>query len=123
MLFSLGDILDKYTILLIKKSKGLLVDEELNHFNDKKLFSIGQLLNNGVEIFHYFNQLLKANQVQWELEDQVTDAMNRNEIGNLFLKIKAQNNIRVEIKNKINSLDVNSHIEKKKYKGLNFEIY
>lgn len=122
MLFSLGDILDKYTILLIKRSKGLDVDKEIEEFEKEKLFSLGQLLSNGSEIFHYFKQLLRINRIQWELEDQISNLMDRKDIGNLFLKIKAQNKIRVETKNKINELDSESFIERKKYKNLDIRV-
>jgi hypothetical protein len=119
LFFSLGDIIDKYTILLIKKSKNLDVDNELEEFEKEKLFSLGQLLTNGSEIFSYFRQLLRINKIQWEFEDQISNCMDRKDIGNLFLKIKAQNKLRVETKNKINELDGESFIEKKHYKNLN----
>lgn len=97
---SIGEVVDRYTICKLKRERlGLDVSDE-----------VGQLLeemNNYKGLDTYIDRLYKVNGDIWNLESDIRKGneaiLGLEEIGRRALKIRDFNNIRVGIKNEINS--------------------
>ena len=104
-----GDLVDKYSILLIKLVKypekiddiseeiariSYLLDRLLEYYN-----SITEQLQSKM-VFYLFSELCLINLKQWELEDRVRSE----QTGTAAYNARVNNSKRIEIKNKINDL-------------------
>ena len=111
---SMGEALDKLTILDIKMKK--INDERRNDV--KKEFD---LLNSKLSIyknnynFHY-NTLLTINESIWDMQDLFRDSNNPQEQNKLCIQIIKENDNRFRVKKKINTLSNSSLKEQKGYK-------
>lgn len=112
MNYSPGDLADRYSILVLKKEIGLPVNDELNEIKEElKIF----FRTDGVS--DLFNELLKSNRKQWELEDELRTSSSLEEAGSTALKIRECNSNRVTLKNKINKILGKGYIEHKLYRS------
>ena len=103
---SLGELVDKISILKIKQvkikdsKKNAEVSNELDHL-EKKLKSLGL---EGIEIF--LKRLVDINTKLWEIEDDIREEERKKEFSDHFIKLARSvyvtNDQRFEVKNEIN---------------------
>lgn len=111
MIYSPGDFLDKYSIIVIKNGKNLNVYKEMV---EMKTEFINLIFNKEIE--ELYNILLESNAKQYDLEDKIRVEQNLLIVGQIALDIRKQNDYRVEIKNKINEIAGYKFKEIKDYK-------
>lgn len=105
LLISPGDIADKEAILLIKKDKGLDVEEELKltsilYMTVQKLAKPKLTPEQVVELGRLEKKLLNINRKQWEYEDRVR----AEESWQAAYAARMQNKLRTHAKNEVNQL-------------------
>ena len=120
---SSGELIDKITILKIKKKKISIkpklknLNNELNLLNDfyKKSFGMGK------KIILYEEQLLNINKKLWVIEDKIRFEESKKNFGKEFVDLARQvylnNDERSKIKKKINKLTGSHIVEEKSYKS------
>jgi len=114
---SIGELIDKITILEIKKSK--LQNSKLENVL-KELSYLRRLMEkNKIEINDYlFTQLKEINLTLWDIEDQIRIKEKNKEFDNTFIELARsvyfKNDKRAEIKKSINRLS-NSEITEEKF--------
>ena len=83
---SLGELIDKISILVIKERK--IKDEKKNNLIREELKLLRKTLNevaNNNYINNYLNQLIDVNTTLWKIEDEIRDCeKNKNLIKNLL---------------------------------------
>jgi len=107
---SIGDIADRYSICKLKSERLYLdLSEEINQLQNELLNYEG--------ITKYVGNLYEINGLIWDLESDIRkgneEILGLEEIGRRALKIRDYNNIRVGIKNEINSIYNEGFIEVK----------
>jgi len=118
-----GEIVDKLTILEIKKEKCLDLNKLQNI--EKELTYLKMIVDDLDIPEYYINDLRKINQKLWDIEDQIRVFEAQEKFDNEFIELARSvyftNDERFEIKNKINSV-VNSNFKEEKilpsYKNL-----
>jgi len=118
-----GEIVDKLTILEIKKEKCLDLNKLQNI--EKELTYLKKIVDDLDIPEHHINDLRKINQKLWDIEDQIRVFEAQEKFDNEFIELARSvyftNDERFEIKNKINS-SVNSNFKEEKilpsYKNL-----
>ena len=115
-----GELMDKYSILLIKKEnikdteKIKRIDDEINYLIE----SINKL-NAEYNLDKLFGQLLFTNKKLWDIEDSIRMKEKNQEFDNDFIQIARSvyftNDIRAKIKNDINDLTKSNIFEVKSY--------
>ena len=118
---SLGELLDKISILEIKnkkildKSKILNIKKELNGL--KKV--LDELNINLSETNSLYNKLYKINLTLWEIEDSIRVLEKNEDFGEKFIELARAvyitNDQRFEVKNDINKLFNSEYVEEKSY--------
>ncbi len=118
---SLGELLDKISILEIKNKK---ITNESKLVNIKKELSglknvLKELDINMSEANDLFEDLYKINLSLWEIEDSIRLLEKNEDFGKDFVKLARSvyitNDKRFEVKNKINQLFKSQYIEEKSY--------
>ena len=117
---SLGELVDKISILKIKK-KNISDSTKLAHVN-KELSLLESILNNCVsknKINNYLEQLIKVNSELWKIEDNIRDC-EKNKIfdkkfTDLARSVYITNDKRSEIKLEINNHFGSDLVEVKSY--------
>ena len=120
---SFGELIDKLTILEIKKSK-ITNNEKLKNiqlefdFLNKKYQTI---LNDTKELQVFYDALLKVNNKLWEIEDKIRILENKKEFNEEFIdlarSVYKSNDERFAIKNKINKTFDSEIQEQKEYEN------
>jgi hypothetical protein len=118
---SLGELLDKISILEIKnkkildESKILNIKKELNGL--KKV--LDELNINLSETNSLYNKLYKINLTLWEIEDSIRVLEKNENFGEKFIELARAvyktNDQRFEVKNDINKLFNSEYVEEKSY--------
>ena len=118
---SLGELLDKISILEIKnkkildRSKILNIKKELNGL--KKV--LDELNINSSESNSLYNKLYKINLTLWEIEDSIRVLEKNEDFGEKFIELARAvyktNDQRFEVKNDINKLFNSEYVEEKSY--------
>ena len=118
---SLGELLDKISILEIKnkkilnESKILNIKKELNGL--KKV--LDELNINSSESNSLYNKLYKINLTLWEIEDSIRVLEKNEDFGEKFIELARAvyitNDQRFEVKNDINKLFNSEYVEEKSY--------
>ncbi|MDB3981448.1 DUF6165 family protein [Acidimicrobiia bacterium] len=118
---SLGELLDKISILEIKnkkildKSKILNIKKELNGL--KKV--LDELNINSSESNSLYNKLYKINLTLWAIEDSIRVLEKNEDFGEKFIELARAvyktNDQRFEVKNDINKLFNSEYVEEKSY--------
>jgi ribosomal protein S18 acetylase RimI-like enzyme len=111
---SMGEALDKLTILEIKMKKitdarRADVEKEFNLLSSK-------LEKYKEEYIFYYNILLSINESIWDMQDLFRNSKNPQEQNKLCIKIIKENDNRFRVKKKINNLSNSSLKEQKGYK-------
>lgn len=120
---SFGELIDKLTILEIKKSK-ITNNEKLKNiqlefdFLNKKYQTI---LNDTKELQVFYDALLKVNNKLWEVEDKIRILENNKEFNEEFIdlarSVYKSNDERFAIKNEINKTFDSEIQEQKEYEN------
>lgn len=115
-----GELMDKYSILLIKKEhikdteKLKRIDDEINYLID----SIDKL-NSEFNLDELFGQLLFTNKKLWNIEDSIRMKEKNQEFDDEFIQIARSvyfiNDVRAKIKNDINDVTESNIFEVKSY--------
>ena len=118
---SLGELLDKISILEIKnrkilnKSKILNIKKEINGL--KKV--LDELNINLSETNSLYNKLYNINLILWEIEDSIRVLEKNEDFGEKFIELARAvyitNDQRFEVKNDINKLFNSEYVEEKSY--------
>ena len=118
---SLGELLDKISILEIKNKKILNESKILNI--KKELNSLNKVLDelniNLSESNMLYNKLYKINLTLWEIEDSIRVFEKNDDFGEKFIELARAvyitNDQRFEVKNDINKLFNSEYVEEKSY--------
>ena len=114
---SIGELVDKITILEIKKNK--LQNSKLENVLKELSFLRKLMEKNQIEITDdLFTQLKEINLTLWNIEDQIRIKEKNKEFDNIFIELARsvyfKNDKRAEIKKSINQL-YNSEITEEKF--------
>jgi len=122
---SLGELVDKITILKIKrkfikdKDKIFNIEKELNNLNStlKKL----EITNEQFNLIE--NRLLETNTKLWKIEDEIRVLEKEKNFGPKFIELARSvyitNDLRFNLKNNLNNLFNSEYKEEKSYKDYN----
>lgn len=102
MLLSMAEIVDKYTILRLKKEHGLPIAEDLSLYES----AVGDL---------DYSELYSINRMMWILEEFVSGELDLGRVGAFYLALRFLTVKRVEAKNRI-ARQFNEAIEVKGYR-------
>ena len=118
---SLGELIDKISILIIKEKK--ITDEKKNNLIREELTLLKEILN---EVFknnainNYLNQLIDVNSTLWKIEDEIRDCEKIKKFDQKFIELARSvyitNDRRAEIKLEINNKFDSKIVEVKSYK-------
>ena len=121
---SAGELVDKITILKIKKknvidqSKKVNIDRELDFLTD-----IYHEINSEKKLDSFLNKLLEVNQKLWEIEDEIRVLERKKQFDEDFIllarSVYIENDKRFEIKNEINNFLGSAIKEEKLYEDYN----
>lgn len=115
-----GDILDKFSILSIKKRK-IKNKKQLKNINKeyKELKLIKQKICNTAIITKLYKQLLKINNTIWNIEDKIRICEKNKKFDQIFINLARSvyinNDLRAMIKKEINIKSSSHFIEEKSY--------
>ena len=124
---SAGELLDKISILEIKKEKIQESDKKKNVSTELNLLRKVQIESELVETIcpkileHLYKQLQKVNEELWDVEDKLRLLEAENNFSLTFVNFARSvyrlNDERAQIKRKINELSGSELVEEKSYKG------
>ena len=117
---SLGELIDKISILVIKEKK--ITDEKKNNLIREELTLLRKTLNevaNNNSINNYLNQLIDVNSTLWKIEDEIRDCEKNKKFDQKFIELARSvyinNDRRAEIKLEINKKFGSKIVEVKSY--------
>ena len=115
---SIGELVDKITILEIKKNK--LQNSKLENVLKELSFLRKLIAKHRIEITdNLFTQLKEINLTLWNIEDQIRIKEKNKEFDNIFIELARsvyfKNDKRAEIKKRINQLSNSEITEEKSY--------
>ena len=117
---SLGELIDKISILVIKEKK--ITDEKKNNLIREELILLRKTLNeaaNNNSINNYLNQLIDVNSTLWKIEDEIRDCEKNKKFDQKFIELARSvyitNDRRAEIKLEINNKFGSKIVEVKSY--------
>ena len=117
---SLGELIDKISILVIKEKK--IKDEKKNNLIREELTLLRKTLNeaaNNNSINNYLNQLIDVNSTLWKIEDEIRDCEKNKKFDQKFIELARSvyitNDRRAEIKLEINNKFSSKIVEVKSY--------
>ena len=117
---SLGELIDKISILVIKEEK--ITDEKKNNLIREELTLLKESLNDTVKnnaINNYLNQLIDVNSTLWKIEDEIRDCEKNKKFDQKFIELARSvyitNDRRAEIKLEINNKFGSKIVEVKSY--------
>ena len=118
---SLGELIDKISILLIKE-KNISDEKKLSKIHEE-LSLLKKTLNNMINdnnIENYLNKLVEINAKLWKIEDDIRDCEKNKKFDKVFIDLARSvyitNDKRSEIKNEINKKFGSTIVEVKSYK-------
>jgi hypothetical protein len=114
---SVGELCDKYTILLIKKEK---ITDEVKLSNIQKELSYLESIVADLNVpYSKIYELKKVNEKLWDIEDNIRIKEMHKEFDNEFIQLARSvyvtNDMRFEIKNEISKLSKSDILEVKSY--------
>ena len=117
---SLGELIDKISILIIKEQK--IKDEKKNNIIRKELKLLRKTLDEAINsqtINDYLNQLIDVNSALWRIEDEIRVCEKNKKFDQKFVELARSvyitNDNRAEIKLKINNKFGSKIVEVKSY--------
>ena len=120
---SIGELCDKYTILLIKKEK---ITDDVKLSNIRKELSYLESIVADLNVpYSNIYDLKKVNEKLWDIEDNIRIKEMHKEFDNEFIQLARSvyvtNDMRFEIKNEISKLFKSDILEVKSYNKYTFE--
>ena len=120
---SAGELLDKLTILQIKKER--IIDPQKLENIEKELDQlkavVTQKLPSAKELDSLVQQLREINESLWEIEDEIRSLERKNEFGEQFVRLARSvyrtNDRRADLKYRINDLLGSDLVEEKSYEA------
>lgn len=116
---SIGEIIDKFIILAIKKER--IYDKEKSKHIMYEYYYLEEIIQN----LHFdttsidYKELYEVNLLLWDIEDKIRDKDRKKEFDSEFVKLARNvyifNDKRVEIKRKINLTYKSEIVEEKSY--------
>ena len=117
---SLGELIDKISILVIKEKK--ITDEKKNNLIREELTLLKEILNeaaNNNSVNNYLNQLIEVNSTLWKIEDEIRDCEKNKKFDQKFIELARSvyitNDKRAAIKLEINNKFGSKIVEVKSY--------
>ena len=117
---SLGELIDKISVLVIKEKK--IKDEKKNNLIREELTLLKKTLNeagNNSSINDYLNQLIEVNSTLWKIEDEIRECEKNKKFDQKFIELARSvyitNDKRAEIKLEINNKYGSKIVEVKSY--------
>ena len=117
---SLGELIDKISILVIKEKN--ITDEKKNNLIREELTLLKESLNDTVKnnaINNYLNQLIDVNSTLWKIEDEIRNCEKNKKFDQTFIELARSvyinNDKRAEIKLEINNKFGSKIVEVKSY--------
>ena len=117
---SLGELIDKISILVIKEKK--IKDEKKNNLIREELTLLRKTLDeaaNNNSINNYLNQLIDVNSALWEIEEEIRDCEKNKKFDQKFIELARSvyitNDRRAKIKLEINNKFGSKIVEVKSY--------
>ena len=117
---SIGELIDKLSILQIKKNK-IHDEEKLQHINKEfeLLYNLSAEFLNDINIEKIYHELVVTNSSLWEIEDRIRvlekDQRFEGEFIEIARKVYLTNDRRFDLKNQINFLTCSEIVEVKDY--------
>ena len=122
---SLGELMDKISILWIKKDKIIdknklnLIEDELNLLNKSITIIINKNQDRRIEILSLIEGLKKINAELWDIEDKIRECERNKNFDQNFIELARSvyitNDKRSELKNEINLKFGSNIVEVKSY--------
>ncbi len=118
---SVGELIDKITILKIKQSKATNTEKlkNIEHELEQLTSTWNQAKAPGLDISDLFNQLTEVNQTLWDIEDDIrakeAAQIFDDEFIQLARSVYIQNDLRAELKKQINLHSGSTLVEEKLY--------
>ena len=120
---SVGDLVDKISILKIKKKKILNKAKQTNIIKElnflEKIYKSNFTKNKKIKL--YEKELIKINKNLWEIEDQIRNCESKKNFNEIFINLARavylNNDKRAIVKKKINLLTKSHIVEEKLYKS------
>ena len=115
---SVGELIDKLSILHVKKNK-IFNEEKLSFFNKEfeLLYNMSSGYLNDNEVSKLYHQLVDINSKLWEIEDELRILESNKNFDSSFIelarKVYYTNDDRFSLKNKINEI-TNSEVREQK---------
>lgn len=120
---SLGELMDKISILKIKKKN--IIDKEKLDFINEELYLLEKTLSKSVDdkkISEYLYRLVEVNSKLWKIEDDIRDCERHKKFDQKFIELARSvyiiNDKRSEIK-----LDINNYFGSKLVEVKSYEKY
>ena len=117
---SLGELLDKISILIIKDKK--ITDIEKKTYVKEELETLNNILKNSIEIDQvqeYIDKLIEVNSKLWKIEDDIRECERKKNFNENFIQLAISgyftNDKRAELKLKINKKFGSKLVEVKSY--------
>ena len=120
---SVGELVDKISILKIKKKKILNKAKQINIIKElnflEKIYKSNFTKNKKIKL--YEKELIKINKNLWEIEDQIRNCESKKNFNEIFINLARavylNNDKRAIVKKKINLLTKSHIVEEKLYKS------
>ena len=119
---SLGELIDRISILQIKK-KNIRDIEKQNFINEELTLleeTLKNVLNDNKDIRRYLNKLIIVNSKLWEIEDNLRECERQKKLDQKFIELARSvyftNDERAKIKTEINEKFGSKIVEVKSYK-------
>jgi hypothetical protein len=117
---SVGELIDKLSILQVKKTK-ISNPEKLEYINKEfeLLYNLSSVYLNDSEIENLYHELVQVNSKLWDIEDRLRVIETEKRFAGEFIdyarKVYFTNDKRFELKNKINQITSSEIREVKEY--------
>jgi len=117
---SVGELIDKLSILHIKQKK-ITDSKKLEYVNEEfeLLYNFSSVYLNDEKITKVYHELIETNSKLWDIEDELRVLESKNKFDSEFIelarKVYFTNDKRFELKNQINSLTDSEIREQKQY--------
>ena len=117
-----GEIVDKFSILLIKRSK-IKDDTKLDNIQKEIdwIIPIFMKIVKNKEVYDKYLDLAVVNSELWEIEDAIRECEKQKDFGDKFIQLARSvyinNDLRAEIKKHINILSNSGIVEEKSYES------
>lgn len=117
---SIGELIDKLSILHVKKTKITNIDK-LNYVNNEfeLLYNFSSVFLNDEEVLKLYHELVETNSKLWDIEDNLRVIESKKNFDNNFIELSRSvyftNDKRFELKDKINTLTNSDVREQKDY--------